>query len=117
MRIQIGRLSGPTWPDRGKRRHDGGICIESADWIGLPSLGAAGVEQKIMKIPKHEVTAAFRCAQAVAVAGLELEQDLAIQQQSQKFKPGKALLLAITADRLRLRQRGKRGADLGIANS
>ena len=67
-----------------------GIGINSAERVGLPALGAVGVEQEIVKIPEHEVVVALGRAQAFAAGGVDLEQHPAIHQQREKLGiPGK----------------------------
>ena len=69
-----------------------------------------------MKIPKNEVVVALGRSQAVAAGSVELEKDLAIHQQCEKFDPRKAVLPPEFFDLLRRGQHGEGGSDLRIAN-
>jgi len=95
---QIDFLSGPARPHRRKRRYDARVGIEPAQRIGLPALGAVRMEQKIVKIPENEIVVALGRPQAIAAGSVDLEKNLAIQQQSKKLHPRKALLPPEPAD-------------------
>ena len=81
----------------------------------MPALGAAGMKQKIVKVPQNQMFVAFGRPQA-GVSGADLEKDLAFDQQSEKLKPRKAGLSTQPFDLLRRRQHGQGGRDLRIAN-
>ena len=59
----------------------------------MPALRAARVKQQIVEIPEHEVVVAFVRAQAVSACGIELEQDLAVQQQREQLEVREATCL------------------------
>ena len=82
----------------------------------MPAFGAARVEQKIVKIPENEVVVALGRPEAFVAGGVDLEEDLAIDEQSEKLDPGKTVLPAEPFDLLRRGQRGHGGRDLRIAN-
>src|ERR1700730_2443044 len=88
---QIDLFPGPRGPHRRWRRNDARIRIHSAQRVGLPACGAARVEQKIVKVPKHEVVVAL-CRSEATAAGVDLEEDFAIQEQGEKLDPRKAVL-------------------------
>ena len=90
---QIDALSGPAWPHRRQRRYDARIRISRAQRVGVPTLRAARVEQQIVKVPKYEVVVALGRSPA-AVAGIDLEQDAAVQQQREELAPRKIFLPA-----------------------
>ncbi len=90
--------------------------INSAKRVGVSAFGAARVEQKIVKVPKNEVVVALRRPQAVAASGVDLEKDLAIQQQSEKLDPRKTVLPTQLFDLLRRGQHGQDGRNLRIAD-
>ena len=90
--------------------------IDPAERIGLPPLRGVGVEQKVVKVPHHEVVVAFGRPQAFACAGVELEQDLAIEEKRQNLGARKTLLLPEPADFLRRRQQNEGGRYLRVAN-
>ena len=50
----------------------------------MPAFGAAGVEQKIVKVPEHQIVVAFGRAQASFLAA-DLEKDFAVEKQRQKL--------------------------------
>jgi len=77
-----------------------------------------GVEQQIVKIPEHETIAAFGGSQTIAAGGgVDFEQDLAIQQQCEKFMPWKTVLPPELLDLSRRRQHGESSRNCRIANS
>ncbi len=91
--------------------------ISSAHRIGMPPFGAARVEQKIVKIPQHQVVIALGPAQAAFRAFPRLERHLAVNQQAKELCPREPLLLAQLSNLLRRGQhrheaRGLRIADL-----
>ena len=112
---KIDLLAGPAGPHRRQRRNDAGKGIDAAERIGVPAFRAARVEEKIVKVPKDEVVVALRRPQPVA-GGVDLEKDLAIQQQSEKLDAGKSFLPAQLLDLLRRRQHGQSSGDLRIAD-
>ena len=113
---QIDLLAGPARPHRRQRSNHAGIRIKSAQRVGLSACRAAGVEQKIVKVPKNEVVVAFGPSQAAVARGVDLEKDLAIHQQGEKLDPRKTLLPTQLFDLLRCRQHGDGGCNLRIAN-
>src|SRR6516165_282997 len=113
---QIDLFSRPCWPDSRRKRHETRIGIKSAERIGLAALRAARVEQKIVKIPEDEIIVTLRPAQVATFAWVDLEQDLAIQQKSEKLNSGKTGRLAKLADLLWRGKLGERSGDLRIAD-
>src|ERR1700686_131410 len=81
----------------------------------MPSLRAVGVEQQIVKIPEHEVIVALGRSQAIAFGSLDLEKNLAVDQQCEKLSSGKAGLPPKRADFLWRGQQSEGGGDLRIA--
>ncbi len=81
----------------------------------MTALGAARVEQKIVKIPQHERVVALGRPQAIA-GGVDLEKDLAIDEEREKLEPWKIFLPVELFDPLRRGQQGQSSRDLGIAN-
>ena len=112
---QIDPLSGPAWPHRRQWSYDARIRSNRAQRVGVPALRAARVEQQIVKVPKDEVVVALARSQA-AVAGIDLEQDAAVQQQREQLEPRKIFLRAQPPDLLRRGQRGDRARKLRIAD-
>ena len=82
------------------------------DWRG--ALGAAGVEQEIVKVPQHKGAVAFVRPQAVV--GVGLEKDLAVDQQSEKLEPRKTRWRTKVFDLLRRDQQSQSSRDLRIAD-
>ena len=82
----------------------------------MPSRGTPRVKQEIVEIPENEVGIAFHRPQVAVVGGIDLEQDLAVHQQREEFKPGKAFPAAQPSDLLRRGQQGERASDLRIAD-
>ena len=113
---QVNLAAGPGRTHRRRRRNDAGIGESGADRIGLPTLRAPRVKHQIVEIPEYEVAVAFVHPQAFSVFRIELEQDLAVQQQFEQMEGGGSHLLVELADLPRLRQRSKGGGDGGIAN-
>src|ERR1700752_1601224 len=70
-----------------------------------------------MEIPEHEIAIAFIYPKAVAAFCIELEQQLAIQQQFEQIKVEGGRVAAKPADLLRPRQRSEGGGNGGIADS
>ena len=64
-----------------------GIGINSAQRVGVPAFRAARVEQKIVKVPENEVVVTLGRSQAAVAGGVDLEKDLAIDQQGEKLEP------------------------------
>ena len=113
---QIDFLSGPAGPHRRQRRHDAGIGINAAQRVGVSAFRAARVEQKIVKVPENEVVVTLGRSQPAVAGSVDLEKDLAIDQQSEKLDPRKTVLPAQPFDLLRCRQHGQGGRNLRIAN-
>ena len=82
----------------------------------MAPFAAARVEQEIVKIPKHQVLVALGKPRTAGASGIDLEQNLAIEQQSEQLKPEKRLLPAQLLDRLRRGERGERGCNPCIAD-
>ena len=82
----------------------------------MPALGAARVEQKIVKVPKNEVIVALGRSEAIVAGSAGLEKDLAVDEQGEKLDPRKTGLPAELSDLLRCRQHSQGGRDLRIAN-
>ena len=82
----------------------------------MSALGAARVEQKIVKVPKDEAIVAFGRSQPIAAGGDGLEQDPAIDEQGENLDLRKAGMPAQSPDLLRRRQHRQRGRNLRIAN-
>ena len=80
----------------------------------MATLGAARMEQQIVKVPQHEGVVAFVRPQA-AVAGVDPKKDLAVDEQAEKLGSHKIFLPAQLFDLLRRGQRNQGGRDLGIA--
>src|ERR1700752_3779457 len=87
---QIDFFSGPAGPHRRQRRNDAGMRINSAQRVGVPAFRAARVEQKIVKIPKNEIV--ITLGRPKAAAGVDLEKDLAIEEQGEKLEPRKIVV-------------------------
>src|SRR6202451_4237506 len=104
------RAHGRQWRDRVR------IGIGPAQRVGMPALGAARVEHKIVKVPQHEGVVALGRTQAIAVA-VDLEKDLAIDKEREKLEPRKILLPAELFDVLRRGQQGQSSGDLRVADS
>ena len=92
------------------------VGIKSADRIGVSAFCTAGVEQKVVKVPKNEVVVTLRRSETAVAGGLDLEKDLAIHQQGEKLDSRKTVLPPELFDLLRCRQYGDGGRDLRIAN-
>src|SRR6266550_8717626 len=95
---EIDGLALPPRPHRRRPRYRARMRIKSTQRVGLSAFGAVGVEQQIVKVPENQVVVAFGRPQAVAAGGIDLEEDLAIHQQSEKLDPGKAALSPQPAD-------------------
>src|SRR5262245_4666698 len=115
--VQHDLLYWPSWPHRRERSHDTRIGIKPTQWVGVPTFRAARVEQKIVKVPKNQVVVTLGQSGTPLGSGLCLEKDLAINQQSEKFDPRKAVVPTKPSDLLGRGQCGDRGRDLWIANS
>ena len=63
--------------------------INPAQRVGVPAFRAARVEQKIVKIPEDEVVVAFGRAKDFVAGRVDLEEDLAVEEQSEKLDPRK----------------------------
>ncbi len=84
----------PSGPHRRQRRNGAGMGINSAHRVGVAASRAARVEQKIVKIPKNEIVIALGRSKAAAASSVDLEKDLAIEEQSEKLEPRKIVLPA-----------------------
>ena len=69
---------------------------------------------KIVKVPQHEGIVALGRPQATA-GSVNLEKDLAVDEECEKLKPWKTLLPAELFDLLWRGQQGQGGRDLRIA--
>src|ERR1700704_2230935 len=98
---QVDLLAGPGRTHRGQRWNDVRIREGAAKWIGLPAFGAPRVKHEIVEIPENEIAVAFIHPKAVAVLRIELEQDLAIQQQFEQIEVEGGRMAAKPADLLR----------------
>ena len=83
----------------------------------MPALGAARMEQEIVKIPEHEIGVALGGAQAAVARAADFEKNLSIQQHGKQVDPGKTLAPTQLFDSLRRRQRGQERCNPRIANS
>ena len=82
----------------------------------MPAFRAARVKKKIVKVPKNEVVVTLGRSEATVASSLDLEKDLAINQQGEKLNPRKTVLPTELFDLLRCRQYGQGGRNLRIAN-
>ncbi len=69
-----------------------------------------------MEIPENEIAVAFIHPKAVAAFRIELEQELAVQQQFEQIEVEGGRVAAKPADLLRLREHSEHGGNAGIAN-
>src|SRR6478672_10087935 len=83
----------------------------------MSALRAPRVKHEIMEIPENEIAVAFIHPKAVAAFRIELEQELAIQQQFEQIEVEGGSVAAKPADLLRPRQRSEGGGNGGIADS
>ena len=113
---QVDLAAGPGRPHRGQRWNEARIGEGGADRIGLPALRTARVKHQIVEIPEDEIAVAFIHPKAVSVFGVELEQDLAVQQQFEQTQRGGRGPQVELVDFPRLRQRGKGRGDGGVAD-
>src|SRR5260370_36705083 len=90
--------------------------IKPAQRIGLPAFGAAGMKQKIVKVPEHEMVVAFAGPEAVAALGVDLEKHLAVYQQREKIDSWKTVLPPNPTDFIRVGKRGDRARKFEISN-
>src|SRR5215471_13921472 len=90
--------------------------IDSAQRVGVPAFRAARVEQKIVKIPKNEIVIAFDRSKAAAAGSVDLEKDLAVEEQGEQLEPAKIVPPTQRFDVLRRRQHGQDGGNLRIAD-
>ena len=58
----------------------------------MSAFRAARVEQEIVKIPENEIVVALVRPQAAVAGSVDLEQDLAIDQQGEQLEPRKTVL-------------------------
>ena len=113
---QVDLLAGPGRTHRGQRWNDVRIPEGAAKWIGLPALGTPRVKHEIVEIPENEIPIAFIHPKAVAAFRIELEQELAIQQQFEQIEVEGGRVAAKPANPVRPRQRSEGGGNGGIAN-
>src|SRR5215471_5917448 len=113
---QIDLLPGPAGPYGRQRRYDSRILINAAQRVGVPSLGAARVEKEIVKVPKDQIAVALGLSKAAVAAGVNLEKDLAIQQQAEKLDPWESAQQTELFDSMRHGQHRQGGGDLRVAN-
>src|SRR5258708_30346723 len=90
--------------------------IKTAKRMGLRALGAAGMEQKIVKVREDEIVVAFAGPEAVAALGVDLEKHLAVHQQCKKICPWKTVLPPKPTDFFRFGKHGYHARNFGIAN-
>src|SRR3954465_4714619 len=83
----------------------------------MSALGAARMKQEIMEIPENKIAVAFIHSKAVAAFRIELEQELAVQQQFEQIEVEGGRVAAKPADLVRPRQRSDGGRNGGVANS
>ena len=91
------------------------MWIKPAHRVGVPAFGAARVEQKIVKIPDDEVVVAFGGAEDFVAGRVDLEEDLAVDEQCEKLDPWEIRAAAEPSDLLRRGQARQAGGDLRIA--
>src|SRR5262249_5016666 len=89
--------------------------INTANRIGMPALGAARMEEEIVKVPKDQIVVAFRRSQAF-IAARDLEENLAVDQKAEKLDTGEARLAADIFDFLRGGQTCQRGRNFRVAD-
>lgn len=75
------------------------------------------MKHEIVEIPENEIAVAFIHPKALAAFRIELEQELAIQQQFEQIEVEGGCVAAKAANRVRPRQRSEGGGNGGIANS
>src|SRR5580693_6571837 len=90
--------------------------IHSAQRVGVPAFRAARVEQKIVKIPKNKIVIALGRSKAVAAGSVDLDKNLAIEEQGEKLETRKIVLPTQLFDVLRRRQHGQDGGNLRVAD-
>ena len=81
----------------------------------MPPFAAARMEQKIVKIPKHELIVTLDPAEAAIATGLDLENNLAVNEQGEELNFGKNILSTQLRDLMRRRKNGQSGRDVRIA--
>ncbi len=114
---QVDRLAGPAGPHRRQRRDGVHIGINAAQRVGVPAFRAARVEQQIVKVPENEIVVALVRSKPGAAGGADLEEDLAIHQQSEELQSGKIFLPTQLLDGLRCSEEADCRRDARIANS
>jgi hypothetical protein len=82
----------------------------------VQTLGAARVEEKIMKVPESEFLVTLGQAKLTSVSTADLEKDLAIEEQREKLDPGETLVPTPLFDLLRGGKHGDGCRNLRIAN-
>jgi len=90
--------------------------IKPAQRVGLSAFRAVGVEQEIVKVPKHKVVVALGRTEALVVRCIDPEKNLAIHQQREESDSRKIVLPPEPADFLRCRQDREGGRNVRIAN-
>ena len=83
----------------------------------MPAFRAARVEQKIVKVPKNKVVVTLGRSKPTFTGNVDLENDLAIEEQGEKLDFWKTILPTQLFDLLRRGQHGQGGRNLRIANS
>ncbi len=79
---------------------DAAMRRDGAYRVGVPALGAAGVEQKVVEVPQRQTVVTLGPARAAIGSLSGLEGDLAIDQQGKELHAGETLLPAQLADLL-----------------
>src|SRR3979490_904642 len=74
------------------------------------------MEQNIVKVPENEVVVSLGRSEPIIAGSLDLEKDLAVDEQGEKRDPRKSVLTTEPFDVLRRGQHGQGGRDLRIAN-
>src|SRR5215471_7840013 len=113
---QIDFFSGPARPHRRWRGHDTYVWIKSAQRVGVSDLRATRVEQKIVKVPNNEVVVTLGRSEAILAGSVDLEKNLAVNEQGEKLNPWKTVLATEPLDLLGCGQHGQGGRNLRIAN-
>src|SRR5439155_24994644 len=98
---QVDLLAGPGRTHRGQRWSNARIGEGAANRIGLAALRAPRVKHEVMEIPENKIAVAFIHPKAVAAVRIELEQELAIQQQFEQIEVEGGHLAAKPADLVR----------------
>jgi hypothetical protein len=72
------------------------------------------MKQKIVEVPEDEIVVTFLGSHPGCAGGIELEKDLAIEEQREELKPGKTVLPPQRPDALGRSQRGQDARNPGI---